>query len=198
MNRIQRDLALSAVSLLSAGALAASPAHAAASPDSTYCPTPSKAEFRKAKYNEPEHPPRGAAAVKGLRVGHIPKGFFQGHVTAAKHDGMTEYGYRWTDGRDDVDREHRSLWVRVACWPGANKPTRLKNVPFEIGRFQSDAKTRRIGGRRVLTQRADGALGHGRYVGWVERKGIVITVLVSDPVVPRLGEIVRGIRLANR
>ena len=106
-----------------------------------------------------DKPPRGATAIKGVRVDHLPKGFTYGQVGVNKHDGITEYGYQWSDERSEESRQHRSLWVRVVCWPKASKPAQLKNAPFIIGTFSGDTKTVRIGGRQVLTQAGDGALG---------------------------------------
>ncbi|MEV0379317.1 hypothetical protein [Nonomuraea sp. NPDC050643] len=186
MNNFQRLAALSALPV--AAALIALPAHATARPT---CPAPSKAELRRA---EPDHPPRGATAIKGVRVGHLPKGFSYGEVAASRHDGITEYGYRWSDDRDDVDRAHRSLWVRVVCRPKATRLAQLKKLPVDLGRF-AGAEAVRIGGRQVLTKVGDGALGHGRYAGWVERDGVVVTVMASEPLTPRLAEIIKGIRL---
>ncbi|TMR98674.1 hypothetical protein [Nonomuraea basaltis] len=159
------------------------------------CPTPAKAEAKRSQDTETDQPPRGATAIKGVRVNHIPKGFTYGGVVVNKHDGITEYGYQWSDERDDVDRKHRWLWVRVVCWPAASKLAQLKNAPFELGTFSGDAKAAKIGGRKVLTQVGDGALGHGRYAGWVQREGVVVTVMASEPLVPQLGKIIKGIRL---
>ena len=106
---------------------------------------------------------------------------------------MTQYGYLWTDNRDDTDTKHRSLWVRVVCWPDARKLDDLKRAPLGEGRFTGDVTTKRIAGRTVLTMTGDGALGHGRYAGWVERDGVVVTVMASTPLVPELNKIIKGI-----
>ncbi|MBB5775558.1 hypothetical protein [Nonomuraea jabiensis] len=190
MNKIQQIAALSL--LPAAAALIALPAQAAERPT---CPVPTKAEAKRSADSKIDKPARGATAIKGVRVNHIPKGFTYGTVAVNKHDGITEYGYQWSDDRDDVDRKHRSLWVRVVCWPKASKPAQLKNGPFDIGTFSGDTETVKIGGRQVLTQEGDGALGHGRYAGWVERKGVVVTVMASTPLVPELSKIIEGIRL---
>ncbi|MFC4008368.1 hypothetical protein ACFOY2_14145 [Nonomuraea purpurea] len=132
---------------------------------------------------------------------HIPKGFIYGQVNANTHDGITAYGYGWSDDRDDVDRKHRSLFVRVVCRPRASRLAQLKNPPIELQKylafekFSGDTKTEKIGGRQVLTQSGDGALGHGRYAGWIEREGVVVTVMASQPLVPELTKIINGIEL---
>jgi hypothetical protein len=190
VNRFQQLAALSAATV-AATVIAVPAAHAADRPS---CPAPSKAETKRSRESKSDQPPRGATAIKGVRVNHIPKGFAYGQVGVNKHDGVTEYGYKWSDNRDDVDRKHRSLWVRVVCWPDAHKPADLKKIPLVEGTF-SAAKTAEIGGRKVLTKVGDGALGHGRYAGWVERDGVVVTVMASEPLVPQLGEIIKGIRL---
>ncbi|MFB4276642.1 hypothetical protein ACBJ59_15225 [Nonomuraea sp. MTCD27] len=186
--RTDRVLAALAVAPVAA-ALVAVPAQAAARPS---CPVPSKAELER---TESDQPPRGRKAIKGILVGHLPKGFAYGRVVASRHDGLTEYGYQWSDDRDDVDRAHRSLWVRVVCWPQARRLGQLKHAPLELGTFSGETTTVKIGGRRVLTQEGDGALGHGRYAGWVERKGVVVTVMAGEPLVPELARIIKGIRL---
>ncbi|ACZ89413.1 hypothetical protein Aros01_06016 [Streptosporangium roseum] len=183
-----------ASSLVSAGTLIVSPAHAVATGHAG-CPTPTKAEAERSEAARSDQPPRGATAIDGLLVNHIPKGFSLGQVVVDKHDGMSEYGYQWTDTRDEVDRKHRALWVRVVCWPDARKLSGLRDAPFHLGTFSGDPKTAKIGGREVLTQEGDGALGHGRYVGWVERKGTVVTVMAGRPLVPELNKIIKGIRL---
>ncbi|SEG98170.1 hypothetical protein SAMN05444920_111219 [Nonomuraea solani] len=180
--------ALAALPIAATLALIALPAEASARPA---CPAPSKAELKR---TEPDRPARGTKAIKGVRVGHLPKGFTYGEVVANRHHGMTEYGYLWADDRDDVDRAHRSLWVRVACRPGVTKLAQLKKVPFQEGRF-TDTTTLKVGSREVLTRDGDGALGHGRYAGWVERDGVVVTVMASEPLVPELVKIIKSIRL---
>jgi hypothetical protein len=175
-----------------AAALTATPAQAAERPA---CPVPTKAVAKRSSDAKTDKPPRGAAAIKGVRVNHIPKGFAYGGVSVNKHDGITEYGYQWRDARSEESRKHRSLWVRVVCWPKASKLTQLKNAPFGMGTFSGSTKIMKIGGRQVLTQVGDGALGHGRYVGWVERKGVVVTVMASRPLVPELAKIIKGIEL---
>jgi hypothetical protein len=175
-----------------AAALLASPAQAAERPA---CPVPSKAEVKRSSGGKTDKPPRGATAIKGVRVNHLPKGLTYGEVGVARHGGVIEYGYRWRDDRSDVDRRHRSLWVRVVCWPKASELSQLKNAPFQLGTFSGATKTVRIGGRQVLTQEGDGALGHGRYAGWVEREGVVVTVMASRPLVPELTKIIKGIVL---
>ncbi|MEU0481865.1 hypothetical protein ABZ260_22090 [Streptosporangium sp. NPDC006013] len=175
-----------------AAALMALPAQAAERPA---CPVPTKAEAKRSFDSKTDNPPRGVTAIKGVRVNHIPKGFTYGQVVVNKHDGITEYGYQWSDDRSDTDPRQRSLWVRVVCWPKASEPAQLKNAPFGIGTFSGDTKTVKIGGRQVLTQVGDGALGHGRYAGWVEREGVVVTVMASRPLVPELAKIIKGIKL---
>jgi hypothetical protein len=191
MNKIRRFAALSALPL--AAALVALPTPAAA--ERPACPSPTKAEMKRADDSKGDMPPRGATAIKGVRVNHIPAGFTYGDVMVHKGKGITEYGYSWSDNRDTVDRKHRSLWVHVICWPKASKLAQLKNGPFEEGSFSGTTKTMKIGGRQVLTQVGDGALGHGLYVGWVERKGVVVTVMASQPLVPELAKIIKGIEL---
>ncbi|MFC7584402.1 hypothetical protein ACFQYP_12180 [Nonomuraea antimicrobica] len=190
MTKIQKLAALSALPV--AAALVAFPAQAAERPS---CPVPTKAEAKRSADSAIDKPARGAAAIEGVRVNHLPKGFTYGQVVVTRHDGITEYGYQWSDDRDGTDRRHRSLWVRVVCWPKASTPAQLKNAPFEIGTFSGDTKTTKIGNRQVLTQEGDGALGHGRYAGWVERKGVVVTVMAAQPLVPELAKIIKGIRL---
>ncbi|MFI7633749.1 hypothetical protein [Nonomuraea sp. NPDC049400] len=185
MNKIQKLATLSVLPV--AAALLALPAQAAERPA---CPVPAKAQS-----DQTDRPAKGATAIKGVRVGYLPKGFTYGEILANQHDGLIEYGYQWADDRDDVDRKHRALWVRVVCWPKASKLAQLKNAPFQTGTFSGDTKTVKIGGRQVLTQEGDGALGHGRYAGWVERKGVVVTVMASQPLVPELAKIIKGIKL---
>lgn len=190
MNKFHQLAALSAAAL-AATVIAAPAAHAAERPS---CPTASKAETKRSDDSKTDKPPRGATAIKGVRVNHIPKGFTYGVVNVNKHDGITEYGYRWSDNRDDVDRKHKSLWVRVVCWPKARTLAHLRKAPLVEGTFPT-AVTAKIGGRKVLTKVGDGALGHGRYAGWVERDGVIVTVMASEPLVSQLGEIIKGIRL---
>ncbi|WP_327105046.1 hypothetical protein [Nonomuraea glycinis] len=190
MTKIHKLAVLSVLPI--AAALIVSPAQAAERP---VCPVPTKAEAKRSYDSKTDKPPRGATAIKGLRVDHLPKGFTYGQVGVNKHNGITEYGYQWSDERSEESPRHRSLWVRVVCWPKASKPAQLKNAPFIIGTFSGDTKTVRIGGRQVLTQAGDGALGHGRYAGWVERKGVVVTVMASQPLVPELAKIIKGIKL---
>ncbi|GGK95608.1 hypothetical protein GCM10010126_63740 [Planomonospora parontospora] len=190
MNEMRKLAVLSALPV--AAALIALPAQAAERPA---CPVPTGAAAKRSSGAEIDMPPRGAATVEGIRVGHIPKGFAYGQVVVNEHDGITEYGYQWGDDRSEVDPEHRSLWVRVVCWPKASGPAQLKNAPFDLGTFSGDTETVRIGARQVLTREGDGALGHGRYAGWVERKGVVVTVMASRPLVPELTQIIKSIRL---
>ncbi|MGW0810231.1 hypothetical protein [Nonomuraea sp. NPDC002799] len=187
-----QKLALLSALPLAATLLIAIPAQAAERPA---CPVPTKAEAKRSSSAKIDKPARGATAIKGVRVNHLPKGFAYGKVEVKKNEGITEYGYLWSDDRDDVDRKHRSLWIRVVCWPKASKPAHLKKVPVLLGTFSGDTKTVKIGGRRVLTQAGDGALGHGRYAGWVEREGVVVTVMASSPLVPDLTKIIKGIEL---
>lgn len=190
MTKMQKLAVLAALPL--AAALLAPPAQATERPA---CPAPTKAEAKRSYNSKTDKPPRGAAAIKGVRVNHIPKGFTYGQVSATKHKGVTEYGYQWSDERSEESLKHRSLWVRVMCWPKASKLTQLKNAPFSMGMFSGDTKIMKIGGRQVLTQVGDGALGHGRYVGWVERKGVIVTAMASRPLVPELAKIIKGIEL---
>jgi hypothetical protein len=173
-----------------AAALIAVPAQAATA--SAACPAPTRAEL---KGTDADEPAKGAKALRGVRVRHVPKGFTYGTLTASKRGGVTEYGYVWSDNRDTTDLAHRSLWVRVVCWPKASRLAQLRKLPVELGRFTGDPRTVKLGGRQVLRQEGDGALGHGRYVGWVERKGVVVTVMASRPLVPELADIIRGIKL---
>jgi hypothetical protein len=193
MNKMQLFAAMSV--LPTAAALIALPALPAQAAQRPACPLPSKAEVKRSAGNKIDQPPRGAAAIKGVRVNHIPKGFTYGGVVISKHKGITEYGYQWGDERANADSKQRSLWVRVVCWPEAGKLAQLKNAPLEFGRFSGDTRIERIGGRRVLTQEGDGALGDGRYAGWVERKGVVVTVMASTALVPELAKIIKGIKL---
>ncbi|MGW2222053.1 hypothetical protein ACWCSD_44300 [Nonomuraea sp. NPDC001684] len=190
MNKIHNLAALAVLPV--AAALVALPAQAAERPG---CPAPSKADVRRSSAAKVDKPARGAAAMKGVRVNHIPKGFTYGQVLVNKHDGMVEYSYQWSDDRDDMSRRHRSLWVRVVCWPKATSVAQLKNAPFRIGTFSGDTTTTKIGDREVLRQGGDGALGAGVYSGWVERPGVVVTVMATPPLVPGLTKIIKGIRL---
>ncbi|MGV9379259.1 hypothetical protein ACWDRB_25805 [Nonomuraea sp. NPDC003707] len=190
MNKIQQLAALSVLPV--AAVLIALPAQAAERPA---CPVPTKAEVKRSGDDKVDQPARGATAIKGVRVNYIPKGFTYGGVVISKHDGISEYGYQWGDDRPNADIKQRSLWVRVVCWPKASKPAQLKNGPFDMGTFSGDTETVKIGGRQVLTQEGDGALGDGRYAGWVERKGVVVTVMASTPLVPELSKIIEGIKL---
>ncbi|GAA0940775.1 hypothetical protein [Nonomuraea longicatena] len=190
MHKIQKLAALSVLPVVAV--LVASPVQAAERPA---CPVPSKAEEKRSGDAKGDQPPRGATAIKGVKVAYIPTGFTNGQVVVNKKNGLTEYSYQWSDDRSEVDRRHRSLWVRVVCWPQANSTAQLKNAPFDLGTFSGTTKTVKIGERRVLTQVGDGALGHGRYAGWVERKGVVVTVMASQPLVPELTKIIEGIGL---
>ncbi|MBB6350010.1 hypothetical protein FHU36_006582 [Nonomuraea muscovyensis] len=194
MNRLQRLAALSATAVVATAAtMIAGPAvHAAERPS---CPTPSKAEQKRSHNAMTDKPPRGATAIKGVRVNHLPEGFRHGQVVVNKFNGITEYGYQWLDDRNDMDRKRKMLWVRVVCWPKASKLAHLRNAPLQLGTFSGDTKTVKIGSRRVITQAGDGALGPGRYAGWVEREGVVVTVMASKPLVPQLGKIIKGIKL---
>ncbi|TMR21699.1 hypothetical protein ETD86_14225 [Nonomuraea turkmeniaca] len=186
MNRFQQLAALSAAATIATTMIAApAGAQAAGRPS---CPIPANAKSRT------DEPAKGYKALKGVRLHYLPKGFTQGEVVVGKDNGITEYGYVWSDGRDDVDMKHRSLWVRVMCWPEARKLAQLKKMPVTLGTFAA-TKTAKIGGRKVLTKVGDGALGHGRYAGWVEREGVVVTVMASEPLVPHLDRIIRSIRL---
>lgn len=191
----QKLLALSALPLISAVLVSATPAEAAIA-DKVGCPSPSKAEADRSSNSKSDKPPKGASAIKGMRVNHIPKGFTYGQVVVNKGHGITEYGYQWTDDRSEIDKKQRHLWVRVVCSPNVRSLSQLTSIPFSLGTFPDDSKSAKIGGRKVLTKEGDGALGHGRYVGWVERKGMVVTVMASEPLVPELDKIVRGIQPA--
>ncbi|NUS02272.1 MAG: hypothetical protein HOV97_06875 [Nonomuraea sp.] len=142
--------------------------------------------------DESDRPAKRADAVPGLVVEYIPKGFIYGDANTQRFKKAWEYGYLWADDRDDVDRKHRSLWVRVVCWSGAKTLKDLKKLPVDIGRF-TGAKATTIAGREVLTREGDGALGHGRLVGWVEKSGVVVTVMASKPLVKQLDKIVGGV-----
>ncbi|TYB59231.1 hypothetical protein FXF51_35270 [Nonomuraea sp. PA05] len=174
-----------------AAALIAVPAHAATAAPA--CPAPTKAELKG--QDDSDKPAKGTKALRGVRVRHLPKGFTNGWLSAMKDNGITEYGYTWSDNRDDIDLAHRSLWVRVVCWPKATKLSHLKKLPVSGGTFAGNPRTVKLGGRTVLRKEGDGALGHGRFVGWVERPGVVVTVMASQPLVPELAAIVRGIKL---
>ncbi|MFD0891015.1 hypothetical protein ACFQ08_41255 [Streptosporangium algeriense] len=195
MNTTTKTLTITALSVVSAATLFAVPSAQAASGGGAACPAPSKAEVKRSRDSRVDKPARGATAVKGVRIGHIPRGFTYGGVVAGRHKGVTEYGYQWGDDRPNADPRQRSLWVRVLCWPGADGLASLKRLPVTYGTFTGGARTATIGGRRVLAKEGDGALGDGRYVGWVERKGVVVTVMASTPLVADLDRIVAGIRL---
>ncbi|MEQ4714856.1 hypothetical protein [Nonomuraea sp. B19D2] len=148
------------------------------------------------KYNEADdkvdRPAKGGNAVLGLDLEYIPKGFTYGEANTQRFKKAWEYSYRWSDDRDDVDPKHRSLWVRVVCWSGAQTVNDLKKLPVALGRF-TGAKNTTIAGRERLIREGDGALGHGRMVGWVEEPGIVVTVMASKPLVKQLNKIVEGV-----
>lgn len=190
-----KTLTAAALAVASATTLSAASSAHAATGSGAACPAPSRAEIRRSNDTRIDEPPRGATAIKGVRVGHIPKGFTYGGVVTGRHEGVTEYGYQWGDDRANADPAQRSLWVRVLCWPDAERLTNLRRLPVTYGTFTGDVRTATIGGRRVLTKEGDGALGAGRYVGWVERKGVVVTVMASTPLVAELGRIVAGVRL---
>lgn len=197
--RTRDHFVLAAASLVAATTLTAAPAHATAQAQAAPaqaaapgCPAPTRAEAQRSASGAIDRPPLG---ITGVRMRHLPKGFRYGQVTAGTRDGVREYGYRWSDDRDDVDRKHRSLWVRVICWPEAKSLASLRKGPWTSGTFGDEAKRARLGGRTVLAKAGDGALGHGRYVGWVERRGVVVTVMASRPLLPELGRIVKGIRV---
>jgi hypothetical protein len=108
-------LPLSALALVTAATLAAppahatpahaTPAHAASAADQAGCPSPDGADVKRSTAGQTDRPPRdGDTALKGVRVDHLPNGFSYGHVTVDAHDGVSEYSYRWSDNRDDVDR----------------------------------------------------------------------------------------------
>ncbi|MFF5207515.1 hypothetical protein [Streptosporangium sp. NPDC000396] len=191
----KKTLTLAALTLVSAATLYVPAANAATTMNRPACPAPSKAEIKRSYNSETDKPPRGATAIEGVRVDHIPKGFIDGQVVAEKRDGTTEYGYQWADDRSEIDRKHRFLWVRVVCWPGARRLTDLKKVPISLGTFTGNVEAAKIGGREVLTKVGDGALGAGRYVGWVERKGVIVTVMAGQPLVGELDRIISGITL---
>lgn len=184
-------LAAAALIVVSGSIVSVTPAQAA----TAQCPIASKAEAKRSYKAMGDTPPRGADAIKGVRVGYLPTGFSGGQVVVNKHHGVAEYGYQWTDKRSDTDPKASSLWVRVVCWPKASKLSQLKNAPFDLGTFSGDTKRATLGGRKVLTMHGDGALGTGLLVGWVERKGTVVTVMASQPLVGDLDKIVAGIRL---
>ncbi|NUW42293.1 hypothetical protein [Nonomuraea rhodomycinica] len=196
MRTINKTLTLAAVSLLSAATLQAPAAHAATAGTATGCPAPSRAEIKRSYEAKEDKPAKGATALRGVHVGYIPKGFTHGQVVAQKHDGVTEYGYQWTADRSDIDLKRRFLWVRVVCWPGARELADLKKLPVTLGTFTSGTKTRTIGGRQVLTKPGDGALGAGRYAGWVEREGVVVTVMAGRPHVGNLDQIIGGVKVS--
>ncbi|MFG1700622.1 hypothetical protein [Nonomuraea sp. NPDC049309] len=184
---------LAALTAASATAtLSALPARAASGPA---CPAPPKAALKATLKERIDRPAKGSTAIKAVRVGHLPAGFTYGEPEAARHGGVTEYGYHWSDDRDDTDRAHRHLWVRVVCWPQARHLAQLRRLPVGVGTFTSAGKTARVGGRKVLAKAGDGALGHGRYVGWVARRGVVVTVMASEPLVSELPAIVRSIEV---
>ncbi|GAA2266713.1 hypothetical protein GCM10010149_03770 [Nonomuraea roseoviolacea subsp. roseoviolacea] len=196
MKAINKTLTLAAVSLVAAATLHAPSAHAAAAVTATGCPAPSKAEIKRSYDAKEDKPAKGATALKGVHVGYIPKGFTHGQVVAQQHHGVTEYGYQWTDDRSEIDLKRRFLWVRVVCWPGARELADLKKLPVTLGTFTSGVKTRTIGGRQVLTKLGDGALGAGRYTGWVEREGVVVTVMAGRPHLGDLDKIIAGVKVS--
>ncbi|SDH02147.1 hypothetical protein SAMN05421505_110136 [Sinosporangium album] len=137
-----------------------------------------------------DRPPLGGNAVKGLHIGYLPKGFTLGTRTSGKH----EYGYAWTNARDDTDRARRALWVRVVCSPHLKTLTSLAKLPVDIGTFTRMARPAEIGGRKVLVRKGDGALGPGTYLGWIERPGMAVTVMASPALKGHLNRIVKGIK----
>ncbi|WP_127937199.1 hypothetical protein [Nonomuraea polychroma] len=186
MTRFQQLAALSAATV--AAAMIAVPGTALAAADRPSCPIPADAKSRT------DEPAEGYKALKGVRLHYLPKGFTHGELVVDEHDGLTEYGYLWSDDRDDMDRKRKMLWVRVVCWPEARTLAQLKKAPLQLGTF-GHAKLAKIGGRKVLTKEGDGALGPGRYAGWLQREGVIVTVMASEPLVPQLGQIIRWIKL---
>ncbi|MEV0143492.1 MULTISPECIES: hypothetical protein [unclassified Nonomuraea] len=197
MRTIKHVLALTAASFLAAATLTASPAHAAPAYRAD-CPVPPAADVKRARQDAIDKPARGADAISGLRIGHVPKGFTYGQVQVAKRKGaMTEYSYLWSDERNDVNPRHRSLRVQVICGSKVTDLAGLKRLRLDEGAFRGvEAKTTKLGDRTVLVRLTDGALGSGRLVGWVEPGGTVVTVLASEPLVRDLAKIVRGVRPA--
>ncbi|GIH90467.1 hypothetical protein ACFFMN_08170 [Planobispora siamensis] len=142
----------------------------------------------------PEPSSRGGNVIDGLHVGYVPEGFSWSESPAPQSYGeVWEYGRSWSDDRDDADERHRFLWIRVVCWDALRDLDRLRGLPVPLGRFSGDVTTESLAGRRVLAMDGDGALGRGRLVGWIERPGVAVTVLASEPLLPRLAEIVEGV-----
>ncbi|MFD1934632.1 MULTISPECIES: hypothetical protein [Nonomuraea] len=192
MNRFQKAFALSVASLVSTGTLIAPPAHAAARAG---CPVPSRAEVKRSDESTPDQPPKGGRAIEGVRVTHLPSGFVVGQVITSELDDVSEYGYQWTDARSDASPRQRFLGVRVICAPDVQTLSQLKRSPFDIGGFSGHLRTATLGGRKVLVQDSFGAVGRGKYIGWLHREGVVVTVMASESLVHELGRIVRGIEL---
>ncbi|GII94968.1 hypothetical protein [Sinosporangium siamense] len=146
-----------------------------------------------APQSEEDRPPLGHDAVKGFRVGHLPKGFSLGMPTSGGKGAVKEYGYAWTDGRPDADPLRRAMWLRVVCWSKAATLGHLKRLPVTLGPLAKGVRGVTVGGRKVWTKVGGGALGPGRYVGWLDRPGRVVTLMVSPALERELPAIVKGI-----
>lgn len=167
---------------------AAGPAGAAVGKDS--CPTPTKADVARAAANTADEPARGSDdALTGVRVKYIPKGFLVGQVRVEPK----EYAYQWV-GKEDTPEKYRNLWVRITCDPSLVKLADLRNPSFDSGEFVKSKKGK-VGGRTVLVQIPDKEFRSFRDVAWVERKGVVVTVTVSQPLFAELGKVVKGIQV---
>ncbi|GII94969.1 hypothetical protein [Sinosporangium siamense] len=149
-----------------------------------------------------DKPAKGAAAaVPGVTLRYMPKGFTHGKASWTKAAGVKTYGYTWKGGdknthsRRDADTD-RDLWVRVICWPGGKKLTDLRRLPVTAGKFTKNSGYITIGKQKVAVTETSGALGVGRMVGWVARPGVIVTVKASGSLARELPHIVQSVRVS--
>ncbi|MEU7898741.1 hypothetical protein AB0B45_38525 [Nonomuraea sp. NPDC049152] len=167
---------------------AAGPAGATVGKDS--CPTPTKADVARAAADTLDKPARGSDdALNGVRVKYIPKGFIAGQVVVEPK----EYAYQWMSDEDTPDK-YRNLWVRIICDPSLVKLADLRKPSFDSGEFVKSKKGK-VGGRTVLVQVPNKEFRASRDVAWVERRGVVVSVTVSQPLFADLGKVVKGIQV---
>ncbi|MFI6787984.1 hypothetical protein ACIBG4_11700 [Nonomuraea sp. NPDC050383] len=118
-----------------------------------------------------------------------PKGFIAGQVRVEPK----EYAYQWMSG-DDTSDKYRNLWVRIICDPSLVKLADLRKPSFDSGEF-AKAEQGKVGGRTVLVKVPNKEFRAFRDVAWVERKGVVVSVTVSQPLFADLGKVVKGIQV---
>ncbi|MFG3436057.1 hypothetical protein ACGF0J_02325 [Nonomuraea sp. NPDC047897] len=154
------------------------------------CPTPTKADVARAAADTVDEPARGSDdALDGVRVKYIPKGFLAGQVRVEPK----QYAYQWL-GQGYTPDKYRNLWVRITCDPSLVKLADLRKPSFDSGEFVKSKKGK-VGGRTVLVRIPHKEFREFRDVAWVERKGVVVTVTVSQPLFADLDKIVKGIRV---